>query len=164
MHYAAASIADQHEVDMKSAHRNIRAATPAFHPHFMSSYYTVVRTHTYHVRRIVGLVARMMVSAFVSQYGLVIVGFLIVLESAGLPLPGETSLLLAAAGAAHGLLPIGAVIAVAAVAAIIGDNLGYWIGQRYGLALPHRRRRMRSWCRKQPQSRHHAGGWIMPGK
>ncbi|MEO7909258.1 MAG: hypothetical protein ABIV47_06375, partial [Roseiflexaceae bacterium] len=73
-------------------------------------------------------------SALVGQYGLVALGLLIVLESAGLPLPGETMLLLAAAAAAQGVLPIGAVIAVAA-AAIMGDSLGYWIGQRYGLAL-----------------------------
>lgn len=76
-----------------------------------------------------------MFSGLVNQYGLVALGLLILLESAGLPLPGETMLLLAAAAAAQGVLPIGAVIAVAASAAIIGDSVGYWIGRRYGLAL-----------------------------
>lgn len=76
-----------------------------------------------------------MIQALLTQYGLLILAILIVLESAGLPLPGETMLLLAAAAAAQGVLPIGAVIAVAALAAIVGDSLGYWIGHRYGLAL-----------------------------
>ena len=70
-----------------------------------------------------GLLERIMFSALLSQYGLLILGLFIVLESAGLPLPGETMLLLAAAAAAQGLLPIGAVIAVAAGAAIVGDSL-----------------------------------------
>lgn len=78
---------------------------------------------------------RAMLQTLMTQYGLVALGLLIFLESAGLPLPGETMLLLAAAAAAQGVLPIGAVIAVAAMAAIIGDSLGYWIGHRYGLAL-----------------------------
>ena len=67
-----------------------------------------------------------MIQALLTQYGLLILAILIVLESAGLPLPGETMLLLAAAAAAQGVLPIGAVIAVAALAAIVGDSLGYW--------------------------------------
>jgi undecaprenyl-diphosphatase len=77
----------------------------------------------------------MMLQALMTQYGLAALGLLIFLESAGLPLPGETMLLLAAAAAAQGILPIAAVILVAASAAIIGDSLGYWIGHRYGLAL-----------------------------
>ena len=77
----------------------------------------------------------MMLHALMTQYGLAALGLLIFLESAGLPVPGETMLLLAAAAAAQGILPIAAVILVAASAAIIGDSLGYWIGHRYGLAL-----------------------------
>lgn len=76
-----------------------------------------------------------MLQALMTQYGLAALGLLIFLESAGLPLPGETMLLLAAAAAAQGVLPIGVVIAVAASAAIVGDSLGYWIGHRFGLAL-----------------------------
>lgn len=53
-------------------------------------------------------------------------------ESAGLPLPGETSLIAAGALSAHHAgLSIGVVIATAAVAAIVGDNVGFAIG-RYG--------------------------------
>ena len=53
-------------------------------------------------------------------------------ESAGLPVPGETSLIAAAVLASQGHLSIPLVIAVAACAAIVGDNLGYLIGRRGG--------------------------------
>jgi membrane protein DedA with SNARE-associated domain len=71
----------------------------------------------------------------IANYGLLAVGALIFFESAGLPLPGETALLAAAAGAAQGLFPLWAVVLVAGAAAIGGDSLGYWIGQRRGLPL-----------------------------
>jgi membrane protein DedA with SNARE-associated domain len=50
-------------------------------------------------------------------------------ESAGGLVPGETSLILAAALAAQGQLSLPIVIAVAAAAAIVGDNVGYVIGR-----------------------------------
>ena len=51
-------------------------------------------------------------------------------ESAGALVPGETSLIVAAALASQGRLSLPLVIAVAAGAAIIGDNVGYLIGRR----------------------------------
>jgi membrane-associated protein len=51
-------------------------------------------------------------------------------ESAGALVPGETALIVAAALAAHGQLSLPLVIAVAAGAAILGDNIGYLIGRR----------------------------------
>jgi undecaprenyl-diphosphatase len=51
-------------------------------------------------------------------------------ESAGALVPGETSLIIAAALAAQGQLSLTLVIGVAAGAAIIGDNIGYVIGRR----------------------------------
>ena len=51
-------------------------------------------------------------------------------ESAGALVPGETSLILAGALAARGQLSLPLVIAVAAAAAIVGDNTGYLIGRR----------------------------------
>jgi len=51
-------------------------------------------------------------------------------ESAGAFVPGETSLIVAAALAAQGQLSLPLVIAVAAGAAIVGDNVGYVIGRR----------------------------------
>ena len=53
-------------------------------------------------------------------------------ESAGLPLPGETTLVAAAVLASQGRLSLPLVVAVAAAAAIVGDNLGYLAGRRGG--------------------------------
>jgi len=57
------------------------------------------------------------------------------LQSLGIPLPGETALVTAAALAALGRLSIYGVVAAAAAGAILGDNAGYWIGRKGGLAL-----------------------------
>jgi len=57
-------------------------------------------------------------------------------ESAGLPLPGETSLIAAAALASQpATVTIEVVIAVAALAAIIGDNIGFALGRHAGRRL-----------------------------
>jgi membrane protein DedA with SNARE-associated domain len=54
-------------------------------------------------------------------------------ECMGIPMPGETGLLIAAATAGTGkMFNIYWVIAVAAAGAIIGDTLGYWIGRKGG--------------------------------
>lgn len=54
----------------------------------------------------------------------------------GIPLPGETVLVLAAlyAGTHHDL-SIWGVIASAAAGAILGDNIGYWVGREFGYRL-----------------------------
>jgi membrane-associated protein len=57
---------------------------------------------------------------------------LIMAEAGGAPVPGETALIAAGALAGQGRLDIAVVIALAACAAIIGDNLGYGIGRRGG--------------------------------
>lgn len=76
-----------------------------------------------------------MVHDLVASAGLYILFVLVALESAGLPLPGETALIAAGVLAARGRLDIAAVIAVAAAGAIIGDNAGYWIGRTGGRRL-----------------------------
>src|SRR2546428_5436767 len=78
------------------------------------------------------------ISGLVASYGYVVLFILVGLESAGIPLPGETALVTAAALAALGHLSISAVIATAVAAAVIGDNGGYWIGRRGGIALGRR--------------------------
>src|SRR2546425_1064643 len=75
------------------------------------------------------------VSGLVASYGYTVLFFLVGLESLGIPLPGETALVTAAALAALGHLSISGVIATATAAAIIGDNGGYWIGREGGIAL-----------------------------
>ncbi len=73
---------------------------------------------------------------YVSHYGYLAVLLIVGLESLGVPLPGETTLVTAAlyAGATHHL-DIAGVIAAAAVGAIIGDNIGYLIGHWGGYRL-----------------------------
>ena len=60
---------------------------------------------------------------------------LVLLESLGIPLPGEIALVTASAYASAGTISITAVIVLAAVAATIGGVMGYWIGIKGGLPL-----------------------------
>src|SRR3954464_14178245 len=60
---------------------------------------------------------------------------LVLLESLGIPLPGEIALVTAAAYASLGHISIYVVIALAAIGAIVGGVLGYWIGIKGGLPL-----------------------------
>ncbi len=78
------------------------------------------------------------VSGLVASYGYVVLFFLVGLESLGIPLPGETALVTAAAFAALGHLSIYGVVTTAVAAAVIGDNGGYWIGRKGGIALVRR--------------------------
>jgi membrane protein DedA with SNARE-associated domain len=65
--------------------------------------------------------------------------FVIVMsESSGVPVPGETALVTAAVLASQGKLQIELVIALAAAAAIVGDNIGYLIGRKGGRWLLER--------------------------
>jgi len=71
-----------------------------------------------------------------ARYGYVAVFIVVMLESTGLPLPGETILVSAAAfaGGRHSL-DIRYVIAAAAGGAIVGDNIGFWVGRELGPSL-----------------------------
>jgi membrane protein DedA with SNARE-associated domain len=59
-------------------------------------------------------------------------------ESSGLPVPGETGLIAASVLASQGKLEIALVIPLAAAAAIVGDNIGYLIGRKGGRWLLER--------------------------
>jgi membrane protein DedA with SNARE-associated domain len=72
------------------------------------------------------------VTHFITQHGLPLLFLVVMIESFGVPLPGETALILFGVLASEGHYNIAAVIAVAAAAAIVGDNLGYWIIGRLG--------------------------------
>jgi membrane protein DedA with SNARE-associated domain len=78
------------------------------------------------------------VTHFIHHYGLWFLFGIVCLESAGLWLPGETALIAAGVYASNGQLSIPAVITVAALAAIIGDNIGYWLGREGGRRLIYR--------------------------
>ncbi len=75
---------------------------------------------------------------FIEHYGLVFVFGIVCLESAGLWLPGETALIAAGVYASKGHLSISGVIAVATAGAILGDNIGYWLGREGGRRLLYR--------------------------
>jgi membrane protein DedA with SNARE-associated domain len=63
---------------------------------------------------------------------------LVMIESMGVPVPGETAVILGGLAANTGRLSIVLVIACASLAAIIGDNIGFEIGRRGGRAVLER--------------------------
>jgi membrane protein DedA with SNARE-associated domain len=72
------------------------------------------------------------IDGWLSSYGYLVVFLLVMVESIGVPVPGETALIGAAlyAGSTHNL-EIWGVIGVAIAGAVLGDNIGFSIG-RYG--------------------------------
>jgi membrane protein DedA with SNARE-associated domain len=79
------------------------------------------------------------VTHLLHTYGLVLVFLAVGAESSGIPVPGETALVSAAvlASTTHPFA-IEWVIVVAAAGAIVGDNIGYWIGRTGGRELLER--------------------------
>jgi len=72
--------------------------------------------------------------SLVPIYGPWIIFGIVALESAGVPLPGETILVAAALLAAStGQINIVVVVLAAAAGAIVGDGIGYMVGCRFGL-------------------------------
>ena len=69
---------------------------------------------------------------FFTHHGLPLLFLVVLLESFGIPLPGETALIAFGVLASKGHYSIAWVIVGAAAAAIIGDNLGYWLIRRIG--------------------------------
>jgi len=87
------------------------------------------------------------VEHFFTHHGLPLLFVVIMLESFGIPLPGETALIFFGVLASKGHYRIEWVIVVAAAAAIIGDNLGYWlIGRLGGRALFRRSKWLEKWA------------------
>ncbi|HKS96255.1 MAG TPA: DedA family protein [Terriglobia bacterium] len=76
-----------------------------------------------------------MLTRFFHEYGYWTVFFGVMLENAGLPVPGETVLLFAGFLAYHGHLRLGRAIVTAILGATIGDSCGYVIGRLGGTAL-----------------------------
>ncbi len=78
------------------------------------------------------------VKHLVQVFGYPLLFLIVMSESGGLPVPGETGLITAAVLASQGKLKIELVIALAAAGAIIGDNIGYLIGRKGGRWLLER--------------------------
>jgi len=81
--------------------------------------------------------------AYLTRYGYGAVAAALLLENAGLPVPGETILLLASFMAySEHRLQLDFIIAVAITAATVGDNLGFAIGFYGGRPLLERYRQL----------------------
>jgi undecaprenyl-diphosphatase len=76
-----------------------------------------------------------LVSQWVSHYGYILVALFLFIEAAGVPVPGETALVTAAALAGRGALSITGVCIAGLVGTVAGGHAGYWIGRRGGRAL-----------------------------
>ncbi len=87
-------------------------------------------------------------TSLVHHYGLIALFLIVMFESGGVPLPGETALVTAGVFASRGELNIVEVIAVAAAAAIIGDNIGYWLGRTGGRKLLERSKFLSRWMER----------------
>jgi membrane protein DedA with SNARE-associated domain len=77
-----------------------------------------------------------LIQDLIANYGYTAVFAVVLLESSGIPLPGETILVCASvyAGTQPGL-DIRVIIGVAACGVILGDNIGYWVGRSFGRTL-----------------------------
>ena len=105
----------------------------------------------------------------INTWGYGVVFAAMVLESAGLPLPGETVTLLGGYAAGSGHLNLAGVIAAASGGAMVGDSIGYWVGRRAGWPLLLRVGR---WLRQSPEQMetlrsqflNHAGKSVLLGR
>jgi membrane protein DedA with SNARE-associated domain len=107
---------------------------------------------------------------FFTSHGLPLLFVVVMVESFGVPLPGETALIAFGVLAAQGHYSIGSVIAIAAAGAIVGDNLGYWlIGRLGGRALFRRWRWLNHYSdrvlpRVESLMRRHGGKTVFFGR
>jgi membrane protein DedA with SNARE-associated domain len=77
-------------------------------------------------------------TTFVERFGYFAVAAFVTLEGFGVPLPGETAVVTAAAFAAQGSLSIVGVVLSAVFGTVVGGSGGYWIGRVGGRGLLHR--------------------------
>jgi membrane protein DedA with SNARE-associated domain len=78
------------------------------------------------------------VNHLVSTAGYPLLFLIVMSESSGVPVPGETALITSGVLASQGKMQIELVIVLAAAAAIVGDNIGYVIGRKGGRWLLER--------------------------
>ncbi|MEP6991624.1 MAG: DedA family protein [bacterium] len=71
----------------------------------------------------------------IERYGYFAVALLVTLEGFGLPLPGETAVVTAAAFAARGSLNIYGVVLSTVIGTVLGGSGGYWVGRIGGRGL-----------------------------
>ena len=71
-------------------------------------------------------------TSFLEHWGYLGIFLAVVFGNMGAPIPEESVLMLAGYAASRGVLHLPLVLIVGIVSAVAGDNLGYWIGRRYG--------------------------------
>ncbi len=72
------------------------------------------------------------VLSLIEHYGYLVIFFGVMLESTGLPLPGETILIASGVLAQRGHLDVGDAIVFGILGAVVGDQIGYWLGREGG--------------------------------
>src|SRR5437016_1719844 len=75
------------------------------------------------------------VSQWVAHYGYALVALFLFIEAVGVPVPGETAMVTAAALAGRGTLSVAGVMIAGFIGTVLGGHAGYWIGQQGGRAL-----------------------------
>jgi membrane protein DedA with SNARE-associated domain/membrane-associated phospholipid phosphatase len=70
--------------------------------------------------------------SLIGQFGYLIVFFGVMAESMGVPLPGETILIAAGVMVQRGHLDLGDAVAFGVLGAVVGDQIGYWVGREGG--------------------------------
>ena len=91
--------------------------------------------HTLALISLEGGLDQAMLQEVLQKWGYGVIFLAMLLENAGVPLPGETVTLLGGYAAGSGQLDVLGVMAAAAGGAMLGDNLGYWVGRRAGWDL-----------------------------
>lgn len=76
--------------------------------------------------------------AFLDHWGYLAIFLTVVLGNMGLPVPEESILALAGYLVWDGHLRLPLVLAVGVLSAVVGDNLGYWLGREYGRPMLER--------------------------
>src|ERR671927_1126073 len=72
------------------------------------------------------------VLSLIEHYGYLVILFGVMLESMGVPLPGETILIAAGIMVQRGHLDLGDAIVYGILGAVAGDQIGYWVGREGG--------------------------------
>ena len=80
---------------------------------------------------------------FVGHWGYAAIFVVVVLGNVGLPVPEETILALAGYLVWRGKLRLSLVLVVGIVSAVVGDNIGYWLGREVGRPLIYRYARIK---------------------
>jgi membrane protein DedA with SNARE-associated domain/membrane-associated phospholipid phosphatase len=70
--------------------------------------------------------------SLIEHYGYLVILFGVMLESTGVPLPGETILIASGILVQRGHLDLGDVIVFGILGAVVGDQIGYWVGREGG--------------------------------